>query len=165
LKEAPVSDVLCTDKKGRQFHIRDLKKSQLPDLLEMYRSFRPKGRFQGMPPAEIKRCEAWISELFRSGENLLAWRGKIVIGHAVVLPDPEKGDAEYMIFVHQGSRNVGVGSGLTKVAIERIKALGIRKVWLTVGAYNFIAIRLYRKFGFDFSGDMGGAEKIMVLSL
>lgn len=151
------------DKKGKEFSVRELKEKDIPSLLDMYRSFRPKGRFQGMPPLEMERCRTWINELVRNGINLIALRGDRIIGHAVLLPDEIKKDAEYMIFVAQDSRNMGVGSCLTKTALDITKKLGIKKLWLSVGAYNFIAIRLYRKFGFDFADKENNQEKVMVL--
>ena len=69
----------------------------------------------------------------------------------VVLPDFDKGDAEYLIFVDQHNRGVGLGTELTRAAIKKAEDLGLEKVWLTVDAYNFRATKLYKKCGFSFS--------------
>jgi len=139
-----------TDKKGHPFDVRPYRSGYFPYLVEMYGHFSPKGRFQGMPPKEFGTLEKWLGMLIRNGENVLAWRQERVIGHVVLLPDFEKGDAEYLIFVNQFDRGQGVGSELTRAALQLAGKLGLKTVWLTVDAYNFRAVRLYRKFGFSF---------------
>ena len=74
-------------------------------------------------------------------------------------------DGEFLIFVHQDDRNVGVGTQLARSVLEKAKDLGLKKIWLMVGAYNFTAIRLYKKCGFDFYENPGGPERPMVIRL
>ena len=58
-----------------------------------------------------------------------------------------------------------MGKGLTRVAIQKAKDLGIKVVWLTVDAYNFKAVRLYKKFGFEFCKDYSStSERLMTLN-
>ena len=118
-----------------------------------------------MPPLKKETRRKWIEKLLDSGENLLAWRGDKVIGHVVVIPDTRAEDGEFLIFVHQADRNLGVGTQLARSVLERGKELGLRKIWLMVGAYNFTAIRLYKKCGFDFYENPGGPERPMVIRL
>ena len=73
-----------------------------------------------------------------------------VIGHAVFLPDLKTRDGEYLIFIRQPFRGRGIGTQLTRMVLEEAKVMGLKLIWLSVGAYNFIAIRLYKKFGFNF---------------
>lgn len=153
-------------RKGCPFEVRRFKPGEGPSLDAMYRSFHPKGKFQGMPPAEDKACRAWIKRLLEEGNNVLAWQGDGVIGHGVLLPDFTKKDAEYLIFVSRGSRGLGIGTALTRAALDEAGNLGLKTIWLTVDAYNFRAIRLYRKFAFQFSDAYRSAsERMMVLEL
>jgi GNAT superfamily N-acetyltransferase len=155
------------DKKNNPFEvIRPGGESDASGLLEMYETFKPKGKFQGLPPLKEKACLAWIHHLFESGENHLAIRNHRTIGHAVLLPDLALRDGEYLVFVHQQHRGLGVGTQLTDSALEYARSLGLTLIWLTVDASNFVAIRLYRKFGFCFCDKTGfHCERKMMLSL
>ena len=156
----------CIDKKGRPFRVIPYSPDDYSELVAMYDNFFPKAKFQGMPPSDREKCCLWIDGLLKTGENFLAWREGRVIGHVVVLPDYPKGDAEYLIFVNQSDRGCGVGSELTRAAIDAVKALGIKTIWLTVDAYNFRAMGLYKKFGLSFCDDYhSGSERTMTLKL
>jgi GNAT superfamily N-acetyltransferase len=94
--------------------------------------------------------------------NFLAWRGERVIGHAALLPEPARPSCEFLIFVDQDNRHIGVGSELTALAVGESGKAGFSSVWLTVDATNHVAIRLYRKFGFTFT-ETSEYEHIMLL--
>ena len=151
--------MICKDKKGSPFELRAYGADDYSFLQEMYDSFSPKAKFQGMPPLKNETRQEWIRKLLDSGENLLAWRGDSVIGHVVVMPDTRALDGEFLIFVHQDDRNLGVGTQLARSILERAKTLGLKKIWLMVGTYNFTAIRLYKKCGFDYFENPGGPER------
>lgn len=146
----PGLNVIFIDKAGRPFEIKDYEASDHEALVDMYERFSPKGRFQGMPPVEPTACRNWVVTLIQTGENLLAWQEGEVMGHGVLLPDFQKGDAEYLIFVLQSRRGQGVGTALTRVALWRAEDLRLKRIWLTVEPFNFRATRLYRKCGFGF---------------
>lgn len=131
-------------------------------VTEMYAVFAPKPASQGLPPADDEVCADWVKGLLKIGENLAARRDQRIIGHAALIPDPKRDAAEFVIFVHQDFRNLGIGTELSKAALERAKALGFRSVWLTVAITNFVAIRLYRKLCFEYS-DMDDCERTMVI--
>jgi RimJ/RimL family protein N-acetyltransferase len=57
-----------------------------------------------------------------------------------------------------------LGTELTAVAVQKARELGLKRLWLTVEAFNFRAIRVYRKVGFQFC-DEGERERTMVLGL
>jgi RimJ/RimL family protein N-acetyltransferase len=157
--------MLQIDKGGHPFEVRPFETGGYPYLEEMYDGFSPKGAFQGMPPFDKEACVNWIAQLIKNAENFLAWREGRVIGHVALIPDFKKGDAEYLIFVNQSNRGRGVGTELTRTAIEKAKALGLTVIWLSVNRYNFRAVRLYRKFGFQFRGCLDLSERMMILEL
>jgi len=153
-----------TDKSGKPFEIGMSCAEDFPSVSEMYRTFHPKPASQGLPPEDPEICQNWIKQLFQIGENLLALRGDTVIGHAVLIPDREGKSGEFVIFVDQNNRNLGIGTELTQFTLEKSKQLGFDSIWLTVNVSNFIAIKLYRKFGFEYC-DMDKYERVMSIKL
>ena len=154
------------DKKNEPFEVKPGAEIDTPHLLEMYETFEPKGRYQGLPPLKREGCTDWLRRLFESGENHLALRDRRAIGHAVLLPDLALRDGEYLVFVHQQHRGKGVGTRLTGCSLEHARALGLAVIWLTVDASNFVAIRLYKKFRFNFCDSSGfHTERKMTLPL
>jgi len=130
----------------------------------MYGGFHPRSISQGLPPAHDEELHRWISMLLARGDNFLAWQDGKVVGHAVLLSDLDRKDGEYIIFVCQPYRNRGLGTVLTAMATDKARALGLKIVWLTVEAYNFRAIRVYRNAGFRFI-DEGERERTMSLDI
>ena len=156
--------IIREDKSGRPFDIEMCCVEDLLPLLQMYRTFSPKPASQGLPPEDPETCHSWVKKLFEIGENLLAWRGESVIGHAALVPDPNGKSCEFVIFVDQNERNLGIGAELTLFALEKSRELGFDSVWLTVNVSNFIAIKLYRKFGFEYC-DQESGERMMRVRL
>jgi RimJ/RimL family protein N-acetyltransferase len=152
------------DKSGKPFEMGISCAEDLPSLCEMYRMFSPKPASQGLPPEDPEICRNWVKKLFEIGENLLAWRGSSVIGHAALIPDREGRSGEFVIFVDQEHRNLGVGTELTRLSLEKCKQLGYDSVWLTVSVTNFIAIKLYKKLGFEYC-DRDNYERVMTIKL
>jgi GNAT superfamily N-acetyltransferase len=154
------------DKKGCAFEVKAYTCEDYASLARMYDRFTPKAKFQGMPPFSKEVRDPWLGQLIENGQNFLAWSGEEVIGHVVILPDFTQRDAEYLIFVSQNHRGLGVGRALTLAAIERARRLDLKSVWLTVDAYNFRAIRLYQKIGFrSCEGYAATTERMMMLNL
>jgi len=152
------------DKSGEPFEIGIGWADDFSSLLEMYRTFSPKPASQGLPPKDPETCHHWVRNLFEIGENILAWRGDRVIGHAALIPDVRGKSGEFVIFVDQNHRNLGIGTVLTQFTLERSLQLGFDSVWLTIHMLNFIAIKLYRKLGFEYC-DMDTWERIMRIQL
>jgi RimJ/RimL family protein N-acetyltransferase len=152
------------DKSGNPFQIGIGCAEDFPDLLEMYRVFSPKPASQGLPPQDPETCFRWVKNLFEISENLLAWRGNGVIGHAALAPDVKRTSGEFVIFIDQNHRNLGIGTELTRFTLEKSKQLGFDSIWLTVNVSNFIAIKLYKKLGFQYS-DMDIFERVMSIKL
>ena len=153
--------IICRDKSGMEFLIGGCGAGQIPDLLDMYADFSPRPASQGLPPEDPETCSGWVKGLMGMGENLLAWRGEKVIGHAALVPDPKGDSAEFVIFVHQACRGLGIGTELTRAILERARHRGLKSVWLTVSMSNFIAIKLYRKLGFAYC-ELDECERTMV---
>jgi RimJ/RimL family protein N-acetyltransferase len=153
-----------TDKSRKPFEIGISCAEDFASLLGMYRTFSPKPASQGLPPEDPETCEDWLKTLFRIGFNALAWRGDGVIGHAVLIPDVRGKSGELAIFVDQNHRNRGIGTELAWFLLERSGQRGFELVWLTVRVLNFIAIKLYRKVGFEFC-DTDSYERVMAVKL
>ena len=153
-----------TDKSGKPFEIGISCAEDLAPLLGMYRTFSPKPASQGLPPEDAETCENWLKTLFRIGLNALAWRGDSPIGHVALIPDAKGKSAELVIFVDQNHRNLGIGTELARFALEKFGQCGLELVWLTVRVLNFIAIKLYRKVGFEFC-DTDSYERVMAIKL
>ena len=153
-----------TDKSGKPFEIGISCSDDFPSLLEMYRTFSPKPASQGLPPEDPETCQAWVKTLLRTGLNVLAWRDDRVIGHAVLIPDVKGKSGEFTIFVDQDYRNLGIGTELARFNLEKFKDLDFEFAWLTVRVLNFIAIKLFRKVGFEFC-DADSYERVMAMKL
>jgi RimJ/RimL family protein N-acetyltransferase len=159
----PLERLTCIDKKGGPFQIGGCQGGDFSRLLDMYDLFSPKPASQGLPPPDLQSRLKWVKNIFKVAENFLAWTQDRVIGHAALIPDFKSNDGEFLIFVDQSYRNRGVGTELTRLAIDRGRALKLRSVWLTVEAYNFRAIGLYKRFGFKFR-ERDECERTMVLN-
>lgn len=148
------------DKSGDPFEIGIGCADDFSSLLEMYHIFSPRPATQGLPPEDPETCYQWVKNLFEVGENILAWRGDRVIGHAALIPDVKGKSGEFVIFVDQNHRNLEIGTALTRFTLERSRQLGFDSVWLTINMSNFIALKLYRKLGFEYC-DMDRCERVM----
>ena len=156
--------IIRTDKSGKPFEIGISCAEDFLYLLGIYRPFSPKPTSRGLPPENPETCQNWLKTLFKIGLNALAWRGDSVIGHAVLVPDVKGKSGELVIFVDQNHRNLGIGTELAQFALEKFGHLGVELVRLTVRVLNFIAVKLYRKVGFEFC-DTDGYERLMAIKL
>ncbi len=160
----PDKHIIKTDKSGVSFEMCPCGTEHFSALLEMYNIFSPKSASQGLPPQDTEVCYNWVKQLCNIGMNFLAWRNSKVIGHAALIPDPNGKSGEFIIFVDQNVRNLGVGTALTRLTLQEARELSFDSIWLTVENSNLIAIKLYRNFGFQFR-DENIYERIMSLKL
>jgi RimJ/RimL family protein N-acetyltransferase len=156
--------IRCLDKYGRPFEVGECGFGDQSCLADMYEVFLPKPASQGLPPPEPETCQRWLSSLLEIAVNLLAWKDDKVVGHAVLIKDHRSPSGEFVIFVHQDYRNLAIGTELARLTMERAKNMEWKSVWLTVAVTNFIAVKLYRKLGFEYS-DMDDCERTMILKL
>jgi GNAT superfamily N-acetyltransferase len=161
MRTEPITQI---DKSGNPFRLGIHGAEDFQSLLEMYRTFYPKPASQGLPPEDPETCENWLKTLFRIGLNALAWREDSVIGHAAMIPDMKVKSGELVVFVEQNHRNLGIGTELARFIMEVFADLHFESAWLTVRVSNFIAIKLYRKVGFEFC-DTDSYERVMAIKL
>ena len=157
-------DISISDKSKNPVHILTCSEGDFSCLMDMYKFFEPRPASQGLPPEDPETCECWAHQLLDNGVNLLAWREGKVVGHAAVVPDPGGKSGEFVIFVHQDFRNLGIGTELTRAALEWATKQVYDSIWLTVANTNYIAVKLYKKIGFTFA-DMDAVERMMVFKL
>ncbi len=152
------------DKSSQPYTIGNGNATDGSSIMDMYRIFLPKPASQGLPPADSETCEKWVTDILDIGINVVARRGEKIVGHAALIPDGQGKTGEFIIFVHQDCRNLGVGTELTRWTFERARDLGLQSIWLTVAMNNFIAIRLYRKLGFEYC-EMDECERTMIIKI
>ena len=152
------------DKTGLEFEVGECGTSSVEEVKAMYDGFARLAVSQGLPPAGKEVRDGWVERLFEFGRNFLIWVDNKPVGHASVIPDFGRGDGEFIIFVQEAYRNRGMGTAVTQAALESSKAIGLGRLWLTVEAFNFRAIRLYRNAGFVLVDEIE-RERTMILRL
>jgi GNAT superfamily N-acetyltransferase len=156
--------IICHDISGNPFEVRECSLHDLSCLMDMYSVFLPRPASQGLPPPEPETCLKWATSLLEIAVNLLAWQENRVIGHAALIKDLTRLSGEFVIFVHQDYRNLGIGTELTRLILNKAKDLGFNTVWLTVAITNVIAMRLYKRVGFEYC-DMDDCERTMIIQI
>ncbi len=161
----PSPPMTFTDRTGRDVEIRayDGSDAEHEALVEMYTSFDPADRAQGIPPGGESRVRDWLDAILAEGcLNVFAWCDGEVAGHATLVPDDEA--YELAIFVHQDYQKAGIGTQLIRALLGYGRANDVEKVWLTVERWNHAAVTLYEKIGFETS-DAESFELEMALRL
>ncbi|HEX2397880.1 MAG TPA: GNAT family N-acetyltransferase [Solirubrobacteraceae bacterium] len=70
------------------------------------------------------------------------------------------------LFVAESARGRGLGAAVVRLAVERARARGCRRVELDVNEQNVPALGLYRRLGFEVSHKPpGGRDVLMRLRL
>ena len=136
-----------TDKLGEPFVIRPLRAGDPAALREMYDDFEPKRVAQGLPPADDEQRGRWLESVLADGRHLVVEIAGRVVGHGMLLPFDDDG-AELANFLHQATRDRGIGTALNRALLELARELGLGRVWLSVEPFNRRAIRSYEKVGF-----------------
>ena len=154
------------DKSGVAFEILLAEEKDIPKLMVMYDDFEPKGVAQGLPPRKSSSSrKEWLNGLFKGAINIVAQKNEeLVVGHAAIYPDYSRMDCEFIIFVHQDHRNQGIGTKLTLYSINHAKEIGLKLILLSVAVFNYPAIKLYSKCGFEII-DSDGSERTMKMML
>lgn len=151
------------DGTGRQIEIRRYD-GGVDILVEMYLSFDPEDRAQGIPPTNEKNIRNWLEKLLADEcVNVVAWHDDRPIGHAILVPDGSEA-SELAIFVLREYQNAGIGTKLIKRLLGAGREEEIEHVWLTVERWNKPATVLYRNVGFAPTDD-GSFELEMAATL
>lgn len=136
------------DKLGEAFTIRAFREADRAALRRMYDDFEPKRVAQGLPPGDAEQRTRWLGSVLGDGHHLIVEVDGEVVGHGMLLPFKE-GEAELANFLHQSTRDRGIGTTLNRALLELGRGLGLRRVWLSVEPFNRRAIRSYEKVGFQ----------------
>lgn len=107
--------------------------------------------------------EAEFIRDMRNDVMLLCYSGEtlVAMGTCIGRDMPRNSHvAELGISVLKEYWNNGVGSMLLELMIEESRKIGLVKLELRVSAENEIAVKLYKKFGFEKEGLMKSAVKI-----
>ena len=159
--EAPPRSVI--DKEGRDVEVRRYD-GEFGEVVEMYLSFDPADRAQGIPPTDEEATREWLESLLGTDcINVLARHEERVVGHAVLVPD-RHGEHELAIFVLREYQEAGIGTALVETLLGAGRREGVEHIWLTVERWNAPGVALYRKVGFEASGP-GSFELEMAATL
>ena len=163
-KVVPLSSYHFVAKGGTPVVIQSVARSSHEGLTRMYFGLE-RGCFAGLPPYQDERCAQWVEKMLRDGVNLVALlMGEQVIGHVALFPiNPTK--CELLLVVDRPYQNQGIGTQLTRLAIEKAGQLGFTRVWLSVGFGNRHAQHVYLKCGFSILSHEFNEELEMAIDL
>ncbi len=133
---------------GRTLAVREYTYEDFGTLVEMYKCFHPKRVAQGLPPPDLRRIAHWLDQLTERSRALLALDGKLIVGHAVMCPISDAA-VEYSVFVHQDFRRWGIGTALTRLAVDFAAQASFAELFLSTELSNLAALRVYHKAGFQ----------------
>lgn len=152
-----------TDAEDREIEYRKAR-NDLESLVEMYLEFSPEDRAQGIPPTNEPDIRDWLEAVMvEEGLNVIARHEGKPIGHVMLVPDSDD-TYELAIFVLQSYQGAGIGTELVRTALGQAEDSGIERIWLSVERWNKPAVSLYRKIGFESTGE-DRFEKMMALRL
>ncbi|MBW1671778.1 MAG: GNAT family N-acetyltransferase, partial [Deltaproteobacteria bacterium] len=136
-------------KAGEAVMISLLKREEDAALLEMYLVYEPRNSFSGLPPIEDGACVMWVKHMVEQGINLRATSFKHgLVGHTALFSMPQS-KCEMLVVVAPGHQAMGIGTELTRCAIELAHETGFDEMWLSVEARNHMARHMYAKCGFQ----------------
>jgi len=135
-------------KRAEPILIRPLAKSRHENLLDMYLAYQPRNSFSGLPPITDQACTTWVKGMIETAVNLVALSfGDGVIGHGALFPIDEQ-SCEFLLVISPKYQRIGIGTELTRCAVQIAGELDFEKILLNVEARNHIARHVYEKCGF-----------------
>jgi ribosomal protein S18 acetylase RimI-like enzyme len=147
--EFPRPPRTVTDREDRDVELVSADAADRESVLEMYLSFDPADRAQGIPPAREEAIDDWLDTILSEDTlNVVAVHQGSVVGHATLVPDRHD-EHELAIFVLQSFQGAGIGTHLVETLLGLGQTRGLEKVWLTVERWNDPAVALYKKVGFE----------------
>lgn len=99
----------------------------------------------------------WNYNVFRSelengnSKYLVAKENNKIVGFAGIIPVLDEADISNVV-IHKNFRNQKIGSYLLQGLIDLAKSLNLKIINLEVRESNIVAIKLYKKYGFDVCG-------------
>ena len=153
------------NKQGEAILVHLLDANVTPRLVEMYLAFQPRNSFQGLPPIKDAACVKWVEQMAQNATNLVALSfEKGVVGHAALFPMKDSA-CEFLVVVSPPFQNTGIGTELTRSAVQVSYEMGFERMWLDVDATNVRARHVYKKCGFEYLSDGHARELEMTLDL
>ncbi|MHA1409697.1 MAG: GNAT family N-acetyltransferase [Candidatus Odinarchaeia archaeon] len=150
-------------KNGRKAHIRELNHSDKHAILEFYREIPDKNRilfFEG-----YRSFYSWRTK--KIGDSVIYIDGldvdkkkswsliavledhpKIIIGDIRAYLNENDNSAEISLIIKEEFRGMGVGTKLLESMINKLKKLGLKKIYCLIDEENDIMIHLINKFNF-----------------
>jgi GNAT superfamily N-acetyltransferase len=135
------------DRERRRITLRQYRPTARRSLVDLYESFEPVERTQGLPPADRAEIDAWLDEILDSPSVVAVHEGAVV-GHAPLVADGS-GDHELGLFVGEAYRGAGVPAELLGASLAHARQSGVSAVWLTVPRTAHGRRRLFRRAGFE----------------
>jgi diamine N-acetyltransferase len=151
--DAVLADVLPAerrDKADRPFVVREFQPADRAALDDFYDLFEPKRAAQGLPPTGRDRVTRWLDGVLAEGVHMIAESDGELVGHGLLMPTGRPGISEWAIFLAEEHRGHGIGTEMNRLAIDVARAIGERKLWLSVEPHNRPAVRSYEKVGYRF---------------
>lgn len=156
-------DFLAKNQRPIRLQLLDAKLHQ--QFEETYLAFQPRNSFQGLPPLKDEICLKWVSDMIRTGINIIAiCTEEGIVGHTALFPINDR-KCEMLVVVWPRFQNIGIGTELTRCCVEMASELGFEKIWLPVDATNLRARHIYTKCGFQYASHTQSRELDMVCSL
>jgi RimJ/RimL family protein N-acetyltransferase len=152
------------DKCGRVIDVRVYEAGDFGNLKAMYDAFEPKGLEAGLPPEDSQTRLKWLRNVTASLFNILALYEGRVIGHCALDLSCRPSCPEYLIFIEKQFRNCGIGTKLSAIMRGVALEAGCEKIYLTVRTANTRAIKVFKRVGFEFRGNIE-IERDMELNL
>jgi len=130
--------------------VKTLGEKRHRQLVEMYLAFRPRNCFSGLPPLTDPACVRWVEGVIAAGINLVALSFEEgLVGHAALFPIDAQ-SCEMLCAVSPPDQKIGIGTELTRCAIQLAHELGFDEIRLNVEAGNHVARHVYEKCGFHY---------------
>jgi RimJ/RimL family protein N-acetyltransferase len=153
------------DSGGLVVSVGNFEDAHMALLVEMYETYAPRGKANGLPPVDDEVRLQWINDAVKVGISLLATVEGRIVAHSILFPlPPDCARAEFGLFVHQDFQGTRIGTNLTCITIMYAKLIGFKSLWLIAEPRNKRAINIYKKLGFVYGGNVD-IEASMVLSL
>jgi ribosomal protein S18 acetylase RimI-like enzyme len=114
------------------------------------------------PPLEAVR-ELVLRHIGQAAPHVVAIDGGAVVGWCDIVPDLRESSrhcGRLAMGVDPDYRGRGIGRRLLRAALAAARARGLERIELNVVDTNEIAIRLYKRFGFEEEGLLRNARKL-----